>query len=67
MFDFIHTWPLWYAKIGAAVLFLIILIAAWMIPRDFIFQGAPDEKPWRDLRIWATLLIVLQGIIYIFV
>jgi len=66
MFDFIHLWPLWYAKIGAAILFLIVLVVTWLIPFEFIMKGAPDRSGWRDLRIWATLLIAVQGVIYIF-
>ncbi len=64
MEEFIHTLPLWTAKIGAVILFLIVLVATWFIPRSFIFQGAPDNRPWRDLRIWATILIIIQFIIY---
>ncbi len=62
--DFVHSLPLWTAKIGAVVLFLIVLVATWFIPKSFIFQGAPDKKPWRDLRIWATVLILIQFVIY---
>lgn len=64
MFDFIHLMPLWTAKAGAVILFLIVFISAWMLPKNFILQGAPDKKKWRDLRVWATTLILLQFIIY---
>ncbi|MFW5861465.1 MAG: hypothetical protein ACOCWZ_04375 [Spirochaetota bacterium] len=60
MIDFIHSLPLWTAKIGAAVIFGGILLMAWVLPRGFIYQGAPDNSNWRDLRIWATLLILIQ-------
>ena len=64
MFDFIHTLPLWSANVGAVILFAIVLVSAWLLPLDFILQGAPDRKRWRDLRIWATVLIALQLLIY---
>lgn len=66
MFDFIHDMPLWSAKIGAALLFLAVLVFAWSLPISFILQGSPDRKRWRDLRIWATILILSQFIIYAF-
>jgi cytosine/uracil/thiamine/allantoin permease len=64
MFDFIHQLPLWSAKVGAVLLFLIVLTVTWLIPKSFIYSGAPDMKRWRDLRVWATLLILLQFLIY---
>jgi hypothetical protein len=64
MFEWIHDLPLWSAKVGAVVLFLLILSATWVIPRKDIYSGAPDRARWRDLRIWATLLILAQFVLY---
>ncbi len=64
MFDWIHGLPLWSAKMGAAFLFLGILAITWATPADFVFHGAPDRARWRDLRIWATVLILTQCLIY---
>jgi len=64
MLDFIHTLPLWSAKIGTMFLFALVLAVVWKVPRSFIFSGAPDMSRWRDLRLWATALILVQFLIY---
>lgn len=66
MQEFLNGLPLWYAKIGAIIIFLIVLAAAWLLPKNFIFNGAPNNKRWRDLRLWATILVAFQLIIYTF-
>lgn len=65
MIETINSLPLWYAKIAAMVIFIAMLAVAWLLPFDFIIQGAPDKKRWRDLRIWATILTALQLVIYV--
>lgn len=40
--------------------FALLLVVVWTIPRDSVVAGAPDRAPWRDLRLWATVLIVVQ-------
>ncbi|TAL30649.1 MAG: hypothetical protein EPN93_19435 [Spirochaetes bacterium] len=62
--DWIHGLPLWTAKIGAGIFFLSILVIAWIMPLEFVFHGAPDRARWRDLRIWATILVAVQCILY---
>ncbi|MCX8124964.1 MAG: hypothetical protein N3F66_12495 [Spirochaetes bacterium] len=64
MIEFLESLPLWYAKIAAMIIFGSMLAVAWLLPFDFIMKGAPDTKRWRDLRIWATLLTVIQFVIY---
>ncbi len=64
MFEWIHDLPLWAAKIGAVILFLLVLVATWLIPGEDIYSGAPDRARWRDLRLWATLLIFAQFLLY---
>jgi len=64
MFDCIHQLPLWSAKAGATVVFLIVLIITWSLPKRFILEGVSEPKRWMDLRIWATLLILMQLAIY---
>ncbi len=64
MFEWIHALPLWTAKLGALCLFGGILAFTWTLPKEFVFHGAPDRARWRDLRIWATALILFQMAIY---
>lgn len=46
-------------------LFLIATIWTWTLPREFVYRGAPDQKPWRDLRLWATLVVIPYVAVYI--
>lgn len=64
MVEIFNSLPLFYAKIIAILIFLFILIVAWLLPYEFIMLGAPDKKRWRDLRLWATLLTIIQIVIY---
>ena len=64
MIDSIYSLPLVYAKIAAIIIFLVMVVVAWLLPYEFVIQGAPTTKRWRDLRIWATLLTAIQLVIY---
>ncbi|HOJ30361.1 MAG TPA: hypothetical protein PL059_14950 [Spirochaetota bacterium] len=64
MTEILYSLPLWYAKVTAMLIFLGMLVVAWLLPYNFVVQGAPDKKRWRDLRLWATLLTIVQLFIY---
>ncbi len=57
--------PLYWAKIIATLLYL--LLALWVItrPSHFIFRGSRERKRWKDLRLWALVLIGIQIILYL--
>ncbi|MCK4304619.1 MAG: hypothetical protein KAY24_10320 [Candidatus Eisenbacteria sp.] len=57
--------PLFWAKILGTIFFVSVIIWALMRPKEYIFRGAPDRKRWRDLRIWAAVILVVQIILYI--
>ena len=65
MSDWLAGLPLVWGKIIAIVAFFGIAIWAWRRPRSFILQGAPDSSRWRDLRIWASILMAIQIVIYL--
>jgi hypothetical protein len=65
MDEWLKSIPLYWGKITAAVLFAGMIFWAWFRPRNFIFNDAPDRRWWRDLRIWTTVLLGLQIIIYL--
>jgi len=64
MFDWIHALPIWFAKAGAVLIFGGVIAFTWTLPRDFLYLGAPDNARWRDLRVWATVLLAFQFLIY---
>lgn len=65
MGEFLKSIPLYWAKIIAGGLY--VLLAVWVItrPREYIYRGAENKKKWRDLRLWAVFLIGIQIILYI--
>jgi hypothetical protein len=56
--------PMWVAQASAIGLFVAAAIFAWCLPRRYVYLGAPDQARWRDLRIWATLVLVPYMLIY---
>lgn len=54
-----------WGKVIAVIAFVGIAVWAWRRPRSFIFQGALDSRRWRDLRLWASILIAAQIVIYL--
>ena len=65
MYQWFASLPLYWGKILAVVGFLGMIIWTWLRPKIFIFHDAPDDSKWRDLRIWATVLLLIQIIIYL--
>ena len=58
------NFPLWWATVATAVIFIAILVGVWLVRREVVYDDAPDLAPWRDLRVWATVLILIQLTIY---
>ncbi len=56
--------PVVWANGITVVLFITIAIAIWFIPLKRLNHDTPDSARWRDIRIWATLLICIQLVIY---
>lgn len=59
-----ELFPLWWATAITMALFVAIAVACWLLPRDDVLADAPDKARWRDLRWWATALVIVQLIIY---
>ena len=52
--------------LGCAIaLYAIALTWVWSLRREFVFRGSPDQKPWRDLRIWATIVVIPYVAVYL--
>ena len=57
--------PMSVAMGTALSLYVLAVIWVWRLRREFVFRGAPDQSNWRDLRIWATLVVLPYVAIYI--
>lgn len=61
-----HNIPIGLVTLFAMALFASIGIACWTLGREQVFMDAPDRNRWRDLRLWATLIIAIQlGLYYV--
>ena len=65
MLNLLAQIPLSWVKVIVMVIFLTLIIWMWIIPKEYIFKASPDNKRWRDIRIWGTLIVVVQSIIYL--
>ncbi|HDM75713.1 MAG TPA: hypothetical protein ENG51_04495 [Deltaproteobacteria bacterium] len=65
MSNWFRNLPLFWALLIAVAGFLGMLIWAWFRPKAYIYQDAPDQRWWRDLRIWASLLMLIQIALYV--
>ncbi len=45
---------------------LFVLAALWVLTlkRQYIYQGAPDQAWWRDLRLWSILAMLPYIVLY---
>ncbi|HVR30633.1 MAG TPA: hypothetical protein VMS86_14000 [Thermoanaerobaculia bacterium] len=58
--------PLEAARWIVVGFFLIAGAGALLVPRAFVFRGAPDDRWHRDLRLWAILVLLPYLLIYAF-
>ncbi|MGD2152470.1 MAG: hypothetical protein PVG79_04330 [Gemmatimonadales bacterium] len=65
MGDWLAGLPLWWGKVIAALFFFGIAVWAWRRPRSYIYSEAPDNHRWRDLRVWASVLMTIQFLLYL--
>lgn len=45
--------------------FVLLLGAAWLLPRSYVYRGAPDGALWRDLRWWTLVLVAVHVAVYV--
>jgi len=64
--DALGALPLAAARVAAALLLAVPAAAVWRFRREWVFRGAPDRSPWRDLRIWAAISVLPYLVIYLF-
>jgi heme A synthase len=64
MAQWLHSIPLSCAKYIAGAFFVLIIVWAISRPKEYILKGSPDRKWWRDLRLWAAIILVVQIVLY---
>ena len=64
-FQWMSSFSLSWIKACFFLFFCLILILVISQKKSFVYQGAPDQAKWRDLRIWAAGILVLQMGLYL--
>ncbi len=57
--------PMSVAQTAVLGLFAVTGVWIWLLKKDYIYLGAPDRAAWRDLRIWATLVLIPYIAVYV--
>ncbi|MEM9657896.1 MAG: hypothetical protein AAF961_05995, partial [Planctomycetota bacterium] len=57
--------PMGFAVACAVGLYLAAIAWVWTLRREFVFRGAPDQRWWRDLRLWATAVVLPYIVVYL--
>jgi hypothetical protein len=47
------------------VLFVIIGILVWMLPKDYIYEGVENPRWWHNLKLWATGVLAMIFVTYL--
>ena len=66
MYQWLDNIPLIWAKIFTVVGYICMIVWAWFRPKNFILRGAPNNRIWRDLRIWASVFMGIQIFFYLY-
>ena len=56
--------PVICANYVSIALFVALGVWVWSIPKSSVVPEEHEDQSWRDLRVWATGLIVFQMVLY---
>ena len=59
------TLPTEWANYLSMAGFLVLGVLVWAIPKHLVLAESPDTRRWRDLRLWASVLISVQLVLYV--
>ena len=63
--NWLASLPMSVAMGCALGLYAIAVVWVWRLKKEFVFRGAPDNRGWRDLRVWATIVVIPYVMVYI--
>ena len=63
--EWIGGLPSWAGVACAVGLFVLAGLWVLTLKREYVYVGAPDRRRWRDLRLWALLVLLPYIIIYL--
>ena len=57
--------PLAAARWFIVGVFSMAAVAALLLPREFVYRGAPDQRWYRDLRWWGVAITAPYVLLYV--
>ena len=64
-FHWTQNFELWMIKFCFVAFFMSIALFVLWQKKEFVYVGAPNHAKWRDLRLWALAILLMQTFIYI--
>ena len=65
-FNWCNNIPEIWARIFIIIAFIIPFVFALTMKKKYILKGAPDNKKWRNLKLWVLLLVIIQIVVYVY-
>ena len=65
-FEWCSDISLGWARFLVILAFIVPLIFAFTLKKQYIFIGASDQKTWRNLKWWVFVLVATQVAIYLY-
>lgn len=65
-FNWLADVSLRWARFFVILAFIAPLLFTLLLKREYIYLGAGDQQPWRNLKWWAVFLAGAQIAIYIY-
>ncbi|NOY57557.1 MAG: hypothetical protein GXO75_01305 [Calditrichaeota bacterium] len=65
-FDFLANLSEGWARFLVIMAYIIPLIFAFTLPRKYIYEGAEDQKLWRNLKLWVFVIVAVMVAVYLY-
>lgn len=65
-FDFLANLSEGWARFLVIMAYIIPLIFALTLPRKYIYEGAEDQKLWRNLKLWVFVIVAVMVVVYLY-
>ncbi|NIA31454.1 MAG: hypothetical protein GWP06_16290 [Actinobacteria bacterium] len=65
-FEFLANLSEGWARFLVIMAYIIPLIFAFTLPRKYIYEGAEDQKLWRNLKLWVLVIVAIMVAVYLY-
>lgn len=48
------------------VLYGLIVVLVWLLRNEYIYRDVAQPRVWHNLKIWATLVMALLALLYLY-